>query len=105
MRFSSTWPCCMKASGHRRSCSARCSMQPKTWQRKQSRLWRSLSGAVRSFQSLLDDLLATRVLHEREARLFLRSLVNYDATHAAAFHCEPGERLDTTTLDSEVEIY
>ncbi len=64
-----------------------------------------LSSTVRSFQSLTDDLLATEVLHERQARLFLRNLVNYDAAHARAFHCEPGERLDTTTLDSEVEIY
>ena len=63
-----------------------------------------LGGAVRSFQSLMDDLLATRVLHEREARLFLRRLVNYDAIHAAAFHSESG-RLDTTTLDSQIEVY
>jgi type IV secretion system protein TrbE len=64
-----------------------------------------LGGAVRSFQSLLDDLLATRVRHEREARLFFRNLVNYDPVHAAAFHCEPGDRLDRTILDSQVEIY
>lgn len=64
-----------------------------------------LGGAVRSFQSLIDDLLATRVLHEREGRLFLRRLVNYDATHAAAFHSDPGGRLDTTTLDSQIEVY
>src|SRR5690242_3044054 len=64
-----------------------------------------LSGTVRSFCSLLDDLLATKVLEEREARLFLRHLVNYDPAHAAAFHCEPGERLDQTTLDSQIEVY
>lgn len=51
-----------------------------------------LHGAVRSFQSLMDDLLATRVVHEREARHFLRSLVNYDPAHA--FHSEAGGRLD-----------
>jgi hypothetical protein len=44
-----------------------------------------LSSTVRSFQSLTDDLLATEVLHERQARLFLRNLVNYDAAHAALF--------------------
>ncbi len=64
-----------------------------------------LGGAVRSFESLLDDLLATRVLHEREARLFLRNLVNYDPAHGAAFHFEPGERLDRTTLDSQIGVY
>ena len=64
-----------------------------------------LRGTVRSFQSLIDDLLATRVLPEREARLFLRQIVNYDPAHAAAFHCEPGERLDETTVDSQIEIY
>lgn len=64
-----------------------------------------LSGAVRSFQSLMDDLLATEVLHEREARLFLRSLVNYDPAHAAAFHFEPGGRLDTTTIDSQIDVH
>jgi type IV secretion system protein VirB4 len=64
-----------------------------------------LHGTVRSFQSLLEDLLAMRVLSEREARWFLRRLVNYDPAHAAAFHLEPGGRLDTTTLDSQVEIY
>ena len=45
------------------------------------------------------------MLHEREARLFLRRLVNYDPAHAGAFHCEPGERLDRTTLDSQIEVY
>jgi type IV secretory pathway VirB4 component len=64
-----------------------------------------LGGAVRSFQSLMDDLLATELLHEREARLFLRRLVNYDPAHAVAFHFETGERLDTTTLDSQIEVY
>jgi hypothetical protein len=64
-----------------------------------------LKGTVRSFQSLVDDLLATEVLPEREARLFLRQLVNYDPAHAAAFRFEPGERLDWTTLDAQVEIY
>lgn len=64
-----------------------------------------LSGTVRSFQSLLDDLFSTRMLHEREARLFLRHLVNYDPVHAGAFHCEPGERLDRTTRDTQIEVY
>jgi type IV secretion system protein VirB4 len=64
-----------------------------------------LEGTVRSLQSLLEDLLAPRILHEREARLFLRNLVNYNPAHAAAFRCEPGERLDTTTLDSQVDVY
>jgi type IV secretion system protein VirB4 len=64
-----------------------------------------LNGAVRSFQSSVDDLLATKVLHEREARLFLRSLVNYDPAHAAAFHCEAGGPLDVTTIDSQVDVY
>src|SRR6185312_4547045 len=64
-----------------------------------------LRGAVRSFQSLMDDLLKAEVLHEREARLFLRSLVNYDPTHAVAFHCEPGGRLDTTTIDSQIDVH
>jgi type IV secretory pathway VirB4 component len=64
-----------------------------------------LGGTVRSFQSLMDDLLATAVLYEREARLFLRRLVNYDPAHAAAFHPEPGGRLDTTTIDSQVDVY
>ena len=64
-----------------------------------------LHGAVRSFQSLMDDLLQTKVLREREARLFLRSLVNYDPAHAAAFRCDVGGRIDLTTLDSQVEVY
>jgi type IV secretory pathway VirB4 component len=64
-----------------------------------------LKGAVRSFQSLADDLVATQILHEREARSFLRHLVNYDPAHSAAFRFEPGERLDWTTLDAQVEIY
>jgi type IV secretion system protein VirB4 len=64
-----------------------------------------LGGAVRSFQSLLNDLLAAEVLHEREARLFLRSLVNYDPAHATAFHMEAGDRLDTTTFDSQIDVY
>jgi len=64
-----------------------------------------LRGTVRSFQSLMDDLLKTEVLHEREARLFLRSLVNYDTAHAGAFHSEPGGRLDTTTIDSQVDVH
>ena len=64
-----------------------------------------LGGTVRSFQSLMDDLLATEVLQEREVRLFLRCLVNYDPAHAAAFHMEAGGRLDTTTIDSQVDVY
>ncbi|MGA8595081.1 MAG: hypothetical protein WB676_10095 [Bryobacteraceae bacterium] len=64
-----------------------------------------LHGAVRSFRSLVDDLLQTKVLREREARLFLRNLVNYDPVQAAAFHCEAGGRIDLTTLDSQVEVY
>jgi hypothetical protein len=53
----------------------------------------------------MDDLLATEVLHEREARLFLRRLANYDPTHAAAFHMEAGGRIDLTTIDSQVVVY
>jgi type IV secretory pathway VirB4 component len=64
-----------------------------------------LGGAVRSFQSLMNDLLAPEVLHEREARVFLRGLVNYDPAHAAAFRLDPGDRLDTTTIDSQIDIY
>jgi hypothetical protein len=40
---------------------------------------------VRSFQSLMNDLLAAEVLHESEARLFLRGLVNYDLTMPSRF--------------------
>ncbi len=64
-----------------------------------------LGGAVRSFQSLMDDLLTTEVLHEREARLFLRSLANYDPAHVTAFHLEPAGRLDATTIDSQIDVY
>jgi type IV secretion system protein VirB4 len=64
-----------------------------------------LHGAVCSFQSLTDDLLATQVLHESEARLFLRSLANYDPAHAAAFHCQAGGRIDLSTFDSQIEVH
>jgi type IV secretion system protein TrbE len=64
-----------------------------------------LSSTVRSFQEIVGDALPTEVLAEREARLFLRSLVNYDPTHAAAFRCTPGKPLDYTTLDSQVDIH
>jgi type IV secretion system protein TrbE len=64
-----------------------------------------LSSTVRSFQEIVGDALPTEVLPEREARLFLRSLVNYDPAHAAAFRGAPGEPLDYTTLDSQVDIH
>jgi hypothetical protein len=64
-----------------------------------------LSSTVRSFQEIVWDALPTEVLAEREARLFLRSLVNYDPAHAAAFRGAPGEPLDYTTLDSQVDIH
>jgi type IV secretory pathway VirB4 component len=64
-----------------------------------------LSSTVRSFQEIVGDALPTEVLAEREARLFLRSLVNYDPAHAAAFRGTPGEPLDYTTLDSQVDIH
>jgi hypothetical protein len=64
-----------------------------------------LSSTVRSFQEIVGDALPTDVLAEWEARLFLRSLVNYDPTHAAAFRCTPGEPLDYITLDSQVDIH
>jgi type IV secretion system protein VirB4 len=64
-----------------------------------------LSGAVRSFQELVGDALPTQVIEEREARLFLRSLVNYDPDHAAAFHCQPGDELSYSTLDAQVDIH
>jgi type IV secretion system protein VirB4 len=64
-----------------------------------------LSSTVRSFQEIVGDALPTEVLAEREARLFLRSLVNYDPAHAAAFRGVPGEPLDYTTLDSQVDIH
>jgi type IV secretion system protein TrbE len=64
-----------------------------------------LSSTVRSFQEIVGDALPTEVLAEREARLFLRSLVNYDPIHAAAFRGTPGEPLDYTTLDSQVDIH
>ena len=35
MKFSSTWPCCTKASGHKRSYSVRSSAQPRMSRRKQ----------------------------------------------------------------------
>jgi type IV secretion system protein VirB4 len=64
-----------------------------------------LSGTVRSFREIVGDHLPSEVLEEREARLFLRGLVNYDPAHAAAFRCAPGEQLDYGTLDSQVDIH
>jgi type IV secretion system protein VirB4 len=64
-----------------------------------------LSGAVRSFREILGDALPTAILEEREARLFLRGLVNYDPAHAASFHCVAGDQLDYTTMDSQVDIH
>jgi type IV secretion system protein VirB4 len=64
-----------------------------------------LSGAVRSFREILGDALPTAILEEREARLFLRALVNYDPAHAAAFHCLTGDPLDYTTMDSQIDIH
>ncbi len=37
--------------------------------------------------------------------MLLRRLVNYDPTHAAAFHMEAGGRIDLTTIDSQVDVY
>jgi type IV secretion system protein TrbE len=64
-----------------------------------------LTSTVRSFREVVGDTLPSTILREREARLFLRSLVNYDPVHASAFHCVPGDDLDYTTLDSQVDIH
>ena len=63
-----------------------------------------LDGTVRSFQSLVEDMLHSKVLEEREARHFLRNLVNYDQEHANTFRSEPGDRLDYTLADSQIEV-
>jgi type IV secretion system protein VirB4 len=64
-----------------------------------------LTGAVRSFRQIVGDALPAEVLEEREARLFLRGLVNYDPAHASAFQCVPGDELSYTTLDSQIDIH
>ncbi|MFZ0589875.1 MAG: hypothetical protein WAM39_05295 [Bryobacteraceae bacterium] len=65
---------------------------------------RFLDGTVRSFQSLVEDMLHTEVLEEREARRFLQHLVYYDEEHASTFRSERGDRLDYTLADSQIEM-